>query len=193
MADHNTALSTSLKATGLFGILALTSTAAFGLPWDLDMSDGQSVKAYEWEMTPIPEGTVPQDNALTPTKYRANYILGTPQGNELENPVPNNEASVATGKRMFEVYCTPCHGDGTKLGPVSSNYPGVAVLAGGSGRLKAIPDGRLYLTIRNGFGLMPSYGYAMNDVEIWSLVHYARTLSNAQYIPPAPPAEEAPE
>ncbi|MEZ4323187.1 MAG: cytochrome c [Myxococcota bacterium] len=189
------AVKTAARVAGLMGFLALTSTVAFGLPWDIDMADAQTVKAYEHEMTPLPEGIVPQDNELTPTKYRQNYTLGTPEGNALVNPLAADEKTLATGKRMFEVYCTPCHGNGQQLGPVSAQYPGIAVLAGKApnARLKAIPDGRLYLTIRNGYGLMPRYGYAMNDTEIWSLVHFARTLPNAQYVPPAPPPEEAPQ
>ncbi|MCB9678383.1 MAG: cytochrome c [Alphaproteobacteria bacterium] len=175
-----------IKAAGLMGFLALTSTVAFGLPWDIDMADAQTVKAYEREMTPLPEGVVAQANELSPNAYRQNWVLGTPEGNALTNPVEKNEQSLATGKKMFQVYCAPCHGTGTELGPVSKQYPGIAMLGGANGRLKAIPDGRLYLTIRNGFGLMPSYAYAMNDTEMWSLVHYARTLPQASYTPPAP-------
>ena len=189
-------LSFGARAAGVFGFLALTSTVAFGLPWDIDMADAQTVKAYEYEMSPPPEGTVLQPNELTPGWYRDNYTLGTPAGNALTNPLPKTDATLATGKRMFDIYCTACHGDGVELNSnVSENYPGIAILAGDSpaARLKAIPDGRLYLTIRNGFGLMPAYDYAMNDDEMWSLVHYARTLPKADYIPPAPPPEEAPE
>lgn len=186
---------TAARFAGVLGLLTLTSTVAFGLPWDIDMADAQSVKAYEWEMTPLPEGVVPQDNILTPTKFVENYSLGSAEGKALVNPVPASEAHLATGKKMYDVYCTPCHGDGQKLGKVSeAGYPGIAVLSGSSpmARLPKLTDGQLYLTIRNGKGLMPDYGWAMNDTEMWSLVHYARTMPNAAYIPPAPPAAEEP-
>ncbi len=185
------------KAAGLFGFVALTSTVAFGLPWDIDMADAQTVKAFEYEMNPTPEGIVPQDNPLTPTEYTQNWVLGTPEGNALVNPVEKTEASLATGERMFEIYCSACHGNGVVLNEnVSRNYPGIAILWGDApaARAKAIPDGRLYLTIRNGYGLMPGYGSAMNDTEMWSIVHWIRTHPTAQYTPPTPePSEESPE
>ena len=34
---------------------------------------------------------------------------------------------------------------------------------------------------------------AMDNRELWSLVHYVRTLPNATYTPPAPPAPAAEE
>jgi mono/diheme cytochrome c family protein len=176
-----------------FGLLC--STVAFGLPWDIDMADGQTVKAYEREMIPLPAGTVPQDNMLSPTDWAPNYVLGTAEGNALSNPLEASPEVLATGERMFGVYCTPCHGNGQVLGPVAKLHPGVAVLSGNSAaaRLKAINDGRLYLTIRNGFGLMPAYGWSMDETEMWSLVHYARTLPGSQYVPPAPPTQETPK
>jgi hypothetical protein len=45
-------------------------------------------------------------------------------------------------------------------------------------------DGYVYLTITNGGQIMPSYGWAMNDQEAWSVVHYLRTLPDATYISP---------
>lgn len=182
------------RIASVLGFGLLCSTVAFGLPWDIDMADSQAVKAYEREMTPVPEGTVPQHSALTPINHVANYALGSAEGNALVNPLEKNEQALATGKRMFEVYCTPCHGDGRKLGPVSQWYPGIAVLAGTApaARLSKINDGQLYLTIRNGRGLMGGYGWAMDDSEMWALVHYARTLPNATHTP-APPPQETPQ
>jgi mono/diheme cytochrome c family protein len=190
-------LSTTAKAAGLFGFIALTSTVAFGLPWDIDMADSQAVKAYEYQMADTPEGIVPQDHALTPGSYTQNYILGTPEGNALQNPVEKTEASLATGERMYEIYCTACHGNGVVLNEnVAKNYPGIAILWGDAqnARARQIPDGRLYLTIRNGYGLMPAYGKSMDDTEMWSLVHYIRQQPKAQYNEPTPePSEESPE
>jgi mono/diheme cytochrome c family protein len=92
---------------------------------------------------------------------------------------------------MFQTYCSPCHGDGINLGPVAApgRYPGVAGLASPNGRLHLRSDGWIYLTMRNGGGIMPSYGWAMTDTEMWSVVRYVRTLPDAAYNPaPATPA-----
>ena len=181
------------KVAGLTALVALTSTVAFGLPWDIDMADSQAVKAYEREMTPLPEGVVPQKNILTPTEFAPNYSLGSPELATMKNPLTKSDDVMVTGERMFGIYCTPCHGDGQNLGRVAELYPAVPKLAGPGGRLSKTNEGRLYVAIRNGFGLMPSYGWAMNETEIWSLAHYVRTMDNGQYVQPAPPKEEAPQ
>lgn len=179
-----------LKAAGLFGFVMLTGSMAFGLPWDIDMADAQTVKAYEREMGIVPPGAVIQDSMLSTVRYAPNYDLGNSTG--LTNPLESSPTVLAKGEKMFQTYCGACHGDGKNLGKVAAVYPGVAVLTGKAGRLQAVPDGRLYVTIRNGLGLMPSYGWAMNEDEIWSLVHYLRTMDNGRYTPPAPAQEPTP-
>lgn len=177
------------------GVLAF-STATFGLPWDVDMADAQSVKAYEQAMAPLPEGVVSQDNVLTPRSWTPNYDRMSPEGMALTAPFPADEAVLATGQRMFEVYCTPCHGaDGINAGPVGQpgRFPGVLPLLGPAGQVNKRTDGYIYLTVRNGGAVMPYYGWAMTDDEIWSLVHYLRSQPDGKYIPPAPaPTEETP-
>jgi mono/diheme cytochrome c family protein len=175
---------TALVVVGLSG-------AAFGLPWDIDMNDAQMVKAYERIMAPLPEGVISQPNLLSPFGYSPNFVRGSPEGEALVNPVPNDAEAMARGEHMFQTYCSPCHGDGINLGPVAApgRYPGVAVLASPNGRLHLRSDGWIYLTMRNGGGIMPSYGWAMTDTEMWSVVRYVRTLPDAAYNPaPATPA-----
>lgn len=172
-------------AFAVVGALA-TSTVALGLPWDIDMSDGRQVKAYERDMGTLPDGVVSQQRgpARTSTSgYATNHLRGTPEGEALVNPLAGDEAAIATGKVMFTTYCAPCHGDGVNLGTVAGSppnrMPGVSVLAGANGVARTRTDGYIYLTIRNGGNVMPSYGWAMNDREIWSTVAYVRTLENA--------------
>jgi mono/diheme cytochrome c family protein len=102
---------------------------------------------------------------------------------------------VARGRDRFEIYCTPCHGDGHNLGPVAApgRYPGVAVLSGNNGVLPLRSDGSVYTTVIQGRRVMPSYGWAMDDDEVWSLVHHLRTLPGASYEPPPVEAPEAEE
>lgn len=179
--------------------LAALPGAAWALPWNLDMVDSVAVKAYERAMAPLPEGVMSQPHVLTPIAYRRNFDWQSDARLTLQNPLESDDTVLATGKRMYEVYCWPCHGDGVALGPVSDKgYPAVAVLAGDKGRLKNLPDGHVYLTIRNGSisTLMPAYGYAMTDAEMWSLVAWMRDeLPNGTYQPPeavpAPAAEDA--
>ncbi len=84
---------------------------------------------------------------------------------------------------MYGIYCTPCHGDGVVVGAVGEpgRFPGVVPLAGPRGIAKSRTDGWIYLTIRNGGAIMPNYGWAMSDEEMWAIVDYVRTLPNAQH------------
>ena len=51
-------------------VLSGVSTAAWALPWNVDMVDSDAVKAYEQEMRTLPQGVVAQPNALTPLGWR---------------------------------------------------------------------------------------------------------------------------
>ena len=180
----------TLQVAALLAASAIASTAAFGLPWDIDMADGQASKAYSHVMAGLPDGVIAQDSKLSPVGYTPNYQRTSPEGMALTSPFEFTDDSLATGERMFGIYCTPCHGDGENLGPVAApgRFPAVIPISGPAGIAKARTDGWLYLTIRNGGAIMPYYGWAMNDAEMWSIVQYVRTLPNAEYIPPAPPA-----
>jgi mono/diheme cytochrome c family protein len=175
------------------------STAAFGLPWDLDMADSQAVKGYERVMKPLPEGVVSQQSLLSPKHFVPSLALTDPKVNDLQAPFPSSPESIAAGEKMYGTYCTPCHGNGIELGPVGQpgRVPGVAVLAGPTGVLRSRSDGWVYTTIRHGSlsKIMPPYGYMMTEDEMWSVVHYTRTLDNSTYQPPQPatPGVESPK
>ncbi|MEZ4240251.1 MAG: cytochrome c [Myxococcota bacterium] len=180
----------ALLGAGVLG----ASSVALGLPWDVDMADGQQRKGYSFEMKAPPAGAVAQPSLTSPNPYTPNYVRGTPEGNAL--PLPSNsDETVAQGKKMYETYCAPCHGvDGINLGAVAQpgRLPGVLALAGPAGVAKLRSDGYIYLTIRNGGAVMPAYGWAMTDDEMWSTVAYVRTLKDAAAPAPAPNPQEQP-
>jgi mono/diheme cytochrome c family protein len=171
----------------------LASSSAWALPWNVDMVDSKAVKAYESVMRPLPEGVMSQPNLLTPISYRRNFVRESPEGQALTNPFDASDAAfLATGERMYNVYCQPCHGDGVVLGPVAApgRYPAVGILGGPAGRLAGKTDGHVYLTIRNGGGIMPGYGWAMDDREMWAVVAWMRaSIPNAAAAPATPSAE----
>src|SRR5262245_33664818 len=152
------------------GILSV-STVAIGLPWDIDMADTQIVKAYEERMYGPVEGTVAQPNLLTPEPQVTDFVRTSAEGPALPSPYPADDHELALGGRMFGIYCSPCHGvDGVNLGPVAQpgRLPGVVPLGGAAGVAHLRTDGWIYLTIRNGGAVMPSYGWAMSDEEMWA-------------------------
>lgn len=178
-----------LLAAALAVVALGASSVALGLPWDIDMADGQAKKAYARDMNGLPAEVVAQASPLSPMPFVQNHKRGSAEGEALVNPLPADAATLARGKAMYNVYCTPCHGaDGINLGAVAQpgRLPGVVPLAGPAGVAKFRSDGWIYLTIRNGGAVMPSYGWAMSEDEIWSTVAYTRTLSDAKFVPPTP-------
>lgn len=158
--------------------------------WLIDMFDSASIKAYEAPMAPLPDGVVSRN------RYVPNSNRYSPEGRALQNPYPVDEAALASGKWGYTTYCAPCHGvDGSGGGPVTDTTDGKKrFMAPGSalasGMTKLYPDGHLYLTLRNGGALMPGYGWAMTDQELWSVVAYLRTLPDSTYIDPAATSDD---
>jgi mono/diheme cytochrome c family protein len=181
---------------------------AWASPWDIDMIDSRSMKAYEWRMRPaVPEGSVQRAELRPggPGAYQNDYV---PQGDRTDprtdamtDPYPVNEATVAQGARLFQITCAPCHGvEGKGGGPVTKNdptagisrFPVPAPPLSGAGAVPAQrSDGYIYYTIRNGGALMPPYGVSLTDRERWAVVAYLRTLEGNTYTPPAAVAPTA--
>ncbi len=186
-----------LAAVGLLSV----STMALGLPWDIDMADSQAKEAYDHRMPDLPEGVVSQENVVSPNHFRRNVARGSEESKNLGVLEQVSERRLEEGREMYQIYCYPCHGEqggaANGLGPVAwteaapARLKGIPYLAGPNGVLKDRDDPWVYTTIRNGGGNMPSYGHAMSEQEIWSTVHYLRTLPNAKQAAAASD-EEAP-
>jgi mono/diheme cytochrome c family protein len=98
---------------------------------------------------------------------------------DLTNPLPPAATSIAAGGRLFQRYCTPCHGkDGKGNGPLAPKdlHPPDLTDAewthGGT-------DGEIFSNIRNGIGPkfdMQAMKSRMTDTEIWHVVNYVRSL-----------------
>ena len=133
--------------------------------WLLDMFDARHVKPYEQPMRTPAVGSVS-------TTHVVNYDRMTSEGRALSAPI---EGDADNGERMYNTYCAPCHAEaGTGNGPVAvraKTIPGIP-LAGTAMQT----EGYLYLTIRNGGAIMPSYYWAMTDAEMWDVVAYLRRL-----------------
>lgn len=200
---------TLVYATGAIGLVTFASWTLWnqnlGYPyqlWFTDMMDAQSVRAYERPMLQLPEGvvarTVSPEESLARNVYVENYDRMTPEGQALTQPYAVDADLLETGEWSYTTYCEPCHAAaGAGTGAVTDNskgkrfgMPGLA-LAGDAGVVKTRTDGYLYLTIRNGGAIMPSYSWAMNDKEMWSIVAYLRTLPDSEL--PAAPAPDSAE
>ncbi len=82
-------------------------------------------------------------------------------------------ASIARGDSLFHTVCWSCHGK-TMVGdgPVSALFvPPPDLLAEGT---RGRTDGFMYMYMRHGGAIMPSYGNVLTSHDAWSLVHYIR-------------------
>ena len=92
----------------------------------------------------------------------------------LPNPTPVSPASLANGRKYYQINCAVCHGDlGQGNGPaVKYGMAGINIVLDGS---KARSDGYIYGMLRNGRGLMPTYN-RIEEMDRWDVVNYVRAL-----------------
>jgi hypothetical protein len=155
-----------------------------------DTQERQPFFPDQRSMRPGIEGTIPRESekfihwATGRDAKDENWLMETPAGIVKRNG--GASVFVARGKDRYEIYCAPCHslaGDG--LGMVSRR----AAALGATGliapsfhddRLRHIPDGQLYATIKNGVRNMPAYAHNIPVDDRWAIVEYVRALQLSQ-------------
>jgi mono/diheme cytochrome c family protein len=118
------------------------------------------------------------DSLAVPTMGRDPYVDDVAPydvaGKLLKAP-ESTEPSVARGDSLFHTICWTCHGK-TLMGdgPVSSKFiPPPDLLAEGT---RGRTDGFMYMYMRHGGAVMPSYGNALSSHDAWDIVHYLRHM-----------------
>ncbi|MBN4049609.1 cytochrome c [Bacteroidales bacterium AH-315-N07] len=128
-----------------------------------------------------PEGTIARGHS--PYSYEKNDS-GYQQSANLVNPVDLNDNVLAEGKRLYGIYCSPCHGK-------SGNGDGLVVTKGGMAippkytdknaamtkhDIKNMTAGQIYHIIMVGSTIMGSYASQLSENERWHIVHYIQKL-----------------
>lgn len=117
------------------------------------------------------------------TEWQVNYFNGFPRN------VPVDERTLTRGKKMFDIYCAPCHGlDGYGHGPVNerATRPGkeepkwIPAANLHTDEIRSRADGHIYNTIHNGIRSMPAYGPQIETKDRWAIVAYVRALQRSQ-------------
>lgn len=145
-----------------------------------------------------PEGTVPVDMVVGPSSSTTGIVDGRWTD---RIPLPADRSFVETGRERFDLYCATCHGvlgDGVSV--VASKMSLRRPPSLHDARIRAYPPGRIFATIRQGYGLMPGYAVQLSVHDSWAVVAYVRALQLARGAPVArlPPevrarlAKEAP-
>jgi len=126
---------------------------------------------------PVRLAQVP-DSLSVPTIGRDPYLADIASyediGKKLLAP-PSTEASVARGDSLFHTVCWSCHGK-TLIGdgPVSAKFVPPPDLLAEMTRLRT--DGYMYMYMRHGGAIMPSYGNVLSTHDAWSVIHYIRHM-----------------
>lgn len=156
----------------------------YALPFNDDMVHDQ-YKVSE-VMRDGTKGTVAVGSLARSVKDRT-------EGLTLKNPIPFTEGSIARGKRLWDVNCTPCHGRYTgKAHPefktmavfekpidplVASATSGPQLVSKAYIEDPSKTDGHIYSYIYfGGLAIMPRYGYKLAPSEIWDMVNYIRYM-----------------
>ena len=141
-----------------------------------------------------PEGTIPID-AIAGDPLIAEGVENDRYAERF--PLPIDRALVEIGRQRFDTFCATCHGvlgDGVSVvaEKMALRKPENLLEA----RIVAYPLGRIYRTIREGYGLMPSYAVQISIREAWGVTAYVRALQLARHatvasLPPELQAELA--
>ena len=99
-----------------------------------------------------------------------------------ESPIVADAKSLAQGKELFVMGCTPCHGPAGKGdGPVAATLErnGTQIRPGNLSdpKLWQQSDGTLFWKISEGRTPMPAFQEGFSEEQRWQIVTYVRTLA----------------
>lgn len=187
-ADRPSALCPLPARSGALGrmlqltVLIVPLFASTGCEWFTDFKRQPSVVTWEsWRPDSLavrgsPQGSVPTGGTAV-AAYSVSYAplpatIDSMSG--LVNPVPITEASLANGRKHFEINCAVCHG--AKGDAVNPNARfGLIAIPLTVEATRARTDGYIFGMIRNGRASMPSYN-RIEERDRWDVVNYVRAL-----------------
>lgn len=149
------------------GAVAAVMGGLVAYRWNTSMQN--DVKLVPGQVTMgQPPGTVPREGA--------ELVVAREAYATRKNPVPADPASLARGQKLYDIYCTPCHGPGGKGdGLVTPRFIPPPDLT--SAPVQAKTDGHFSYYIGYGGAVMPAYGEALSVADRWDLVNYLRSLA----------------
>jgi mono/diheme cytochrome c family protein len=171
MARNRSMLGRKAGALAL-ACISLFPAVAGAWPWSRDMANQISIKPQHGpdSIRPFPQRSIPMAGTKTLI-----HVHDRDGAMKLVNPVPATAESVSHGRKFFQIFCTPCHGQsGTGDGLVGAKFLIRPFDLTADNEQKVLPEGYIYGTVAFGGALMPSYGNDLSPSEVWDLVNYVR-------------------
>ena len=138
---------------------------------DRDMYDNPAFRPQEEPVRLPPAGSVPTKGLEHTPKP------GTAEAAALVNPEKMTDFSLLTGKELFGIYCTPCHGaSGKGDGPVAKKFVPTPADISATGHGSHHPEGELFAVVTHGKNGMPPFRSDLTAKERWLVVGYLKTL-----------------
>jgi S-disulfanyl-L-cysteine oxidoreductase SoxD len=168
-----------MKKLSLAVALMFAPTLAQAWPWSQDMANQISIKPQE-SVDPANPGMTPFPKRSQPVAGTTVLVKDQDTARKMVNPVAADDKSVAKGRRLFEIYCTPCHGkSGTGDGYVGEKlvmkpWDLTSTNQMHSWDPKEYPDGYIFGYMSLGGAVMPSYANDLSATERWHVVNYIR-------------------
>ena len=98
-------------------------------------------------------------------------------------PLPVDRPLLERGQNRFDVICAACHGLlGDGQSEVTRHMEQRRPPSLLDERVRAFPAGRIFRVIGSGYGLMPSYAWALGARDRWAVVAYLRALEMSQMV-----------
>jgi mono/diheme cytochrome c family protein len=130
-----------------------------------------------------PEGTLTVDTDVDDPALTSGVVAGRWVH---RIPARVDRALLDSGRQTFERVCATCHGilgDGVSAvaEKMSLRKPPSLMAA----EVRELPAGEVFRTIRDGYGMMPSFAPLLSVGESWGAVAYLRALQIARGVPVA--------
>lgn len=185
-----------MKKLSLAIVLLVAPAFAHAWPWSMDQGNQISIKPQESVnpadpgMNPFPKRSVPVPGTATSSIE----VKDAEAALKLVNPVPVNARTVDMGRRLFSIYCVPCHGKsgtgdglvGAKLVMTPANLtPTNDIHSWDPKKDSQYTDGYIFGHITFGGPVMPVYAIDLSPTERWEVVNYIRAVLQKRGIPAA--------
>ncbi len=153
----------------LAGLLMIFTYEVIKIDWIVFMEIQPSYDDQEAPL-PVPARSIPVEGPA--------YVPGA---GAPTNPVAADETSLARGAQLYRIHCEMCHGEsGQGNGTIAAFLVQKRPADISSELVQSKDDGTLFLTISNGFGMMPALNANLTVRERWDVVNYIRTLKAAE-------------